>query len=175
MSLHLLWLISNTTNGPTTSEFLQLFRTSAKFFQSAFFAILYHAFSDALHSLCFADASRIAFRLTIRMKNLRILRSRCQRHQRPPPPPPSFALFAFRPILRDRTKRAILLGGNTHPTVICALCIPTDSPGPNEASHPPWMQHSPTVICALCIPADFPGPNEVGRCIFFIIAPAMMS
>jgi hypothetical protein len=30
-----------------TSEFLQLFRTSAKFFQSAFLATLYQAFRDA--------------------------------------------------------------------------------------------------------------------------------
>src|SRR5207247_9786515 len=29
--LYLLWLISNTTKGPTTSGFLQLFRTAAKF------------------------------------------------------------------------------------------------------------------------------------------------
>src|SRR6266852_459299 len=74
ISLHLLWLMSNTTKDPTTSEFLQLFRTSAKFFQSAFFAILYQAFRDALHSLCLAAASRIAFRRTIRMTNLRIMR-----------------------------------------------------------------------------------------------------
>src|SRR5882724_11484680 len=59
ISLHLLWLISNTTKGPTTSEFLQLLRTSAKFLQSAFFAILYQAFRDALHSLCLAVASLI--------------------------------------------------------------------------------------------------------------------
>src|SRR5713226_3271713 len=78
ISLHLLWLISNTTKGPTISEFLQLFRTSAKFFQSAFFAILYQAFREALHSPCLAAASRIAFRLTIRMRNLRIMRSWCQ-------------------------------------------------------------------------------------------------
>ena len=51
ISLHLLWLISNTTKRPTTSEFFQLFRTSAKFFQSAFLVILYHAVSDARHSL----------------------------------------------------------------------------------------------------------------------------
>src|SRR5260370_3755256 len=74
MSLHLLWVISNTTKRPTTSKFLQLFRTSAKFFQSAFFAILYQPFRDAPHSLCLAVASLIAFRLTIRMTNLRILR-----------------------------------------------------------------------------------------------------
>src|ERR1700731_2572160 len=67
MSLHLLWLISKTTKRPTTSEFLQLFRTSAKFLQTAFFAILYQAFRDALHSLCLAVASLIALRLTIRM------------------------------------------------------------------------------------------------------------
>src|ERR1700687_1162598 len=78
ISLHRLWLISKTTKHPTTSEFLQLLRTSAKFFQSAFFAILYQAFSDAPHSLCWAVASRIAFRLTIRMTNLRNLRSECQ-------------------------------------------------------------------------------------------------
>lgn len=66
ISLHLLWLISNTTKRPTTSEFFQLFRTSAKFFQSAFLVILYQAFSDAPHSACLAVASRIAFRLTIR-------------------------------------------------------------------------------------------------------------
>jgi hypothetical protein len=36
---------------------------------------LYQAFRDVLHSLCLAAASRIAFRLTIRMKNLRIMRS----------------------------------------------------------------------------------------------------
>src|SRR4029077_8759947 len=77
ISLHLLWLISKTTNRPTTSEFLQLFRTSAKFFQSAFFAILYQAFRDAPHSLCLATASRMALRLTTRMTNLRILRSFC--------------------------------------------------------------------------------------------------
>src|SRR2546425_3810647 len=62
ISLHLLWLISKTTKSPTTSEFLQLFRTSAKFFQSAFFAILYQALGDAPHSLCLAVASLIAFR-----------------------------------------------------------------------------------------------------------------
>src|SRR2546428_1420312 len=78
ISLHLLWLISKTTKRPTTSEFLQLFRTSAKFFQSAFFAILYQALRDAPHSLCLAVASLIAFRLTIRMTNLRILRSLSQ-------------------------------------------------------------------------------------------------
>src|SRR6266576_849141 len=63
ISLHLLWLISKTTKRPTTSEFLQLFRTSAEFFQSAFFAILYQALTDAPHSLCLAVASLIAFRL----------------------------------------------------------------------------------------------------------------
>src|SRR5271170_797741 len=78
ISLHLLWLISNTTKRPTTSEFLQLFRTSAKVFQSAFLATLYHAFRDAPHSLCLAAASRIVLRLTIRMRNLRITRSQCQ-------------------------------------------------------------------------------------------------
>jgi len=78
ISLHLLWLMSKTTKRPTTSEFLQLFRTSAKFFQSACFAILYQAFRDAPHSVCLAVASLIAFRLTIRMNNLRILRSYCQ-------------------------------------------------------------------------------------------------
>src|SRR5256886_17250956 len=78
ISLHRLWLISNTTKGPTTSEFLQLFRTSAKFFQSAFLAILYQAFRDAPHSLCLAVASLIAFRLPIRMPILRILRSLSQ-------------------------------------------------------------------------------------------------
>src|SRR5712692_245247 len=78
ISLHRLWPISKTIKGPTTSEFLQLLRTSAKFFQSAFFAILYQAFRDAPHSLCLAVASRIAFRLTIRITNLRILRSLCQ-------------------------------------------------------------------------------------------------
>src|SRR5438132_8235015 len=83
ISLHRLWLMSNTTKGPTTSEFLQLLRTSAKFFQSAFFAILYHAFREALHSLCLAAASRIALRLTIRMRNLRIMRSRCQSENSP--------------------------------------------------------------------------------------------
>jgi hypothetical protein len=36
---------------------------------------LYQAFRDAPHSRCLAVASLIAFRLTIRMKNLRILRS----------------------------------------------------------------------------------------------------
>src|SRR5690242_6097634 len=75
VAISLFWLISNTTKRPTTSEFLQLFRTSAKFFQSAFFAILYQAFRDALHSRCSAAASRIAFRLTTRMTNLRIMRS----------------------------------------------------------------------------------------------------
>jgi hypothetical protein len=78
ISLHLLWLISKTTKRPTTSEFLQLFRTSVKFFQFAFFAILHQAFRDAVHSPCLAVASLIAFRLTIRMKNLRILRSLSQ-------------------------------------------------------------------------------------------------
>jgi hypothetical protein len=78
ISLHLLLLISKTTKRPTTSEFLQLFRTSAKFFQSAFFAILYQALRDAPHSLCLAVASLIAFRLTIRMTDLRILRSLSQ-------------------------------------------------------------------------------------------------
>src|SRR2546428_2491417 len=72
------WLISNTTKGPTTSEFLQLLRTSAKFLQSAFFAILYQAFREALHSPCLAAASRIALRLTTRMRNLRIMRSQRQ-------------------------------------------------------------------------------------------------
>src|SRR5882762_1450936 len=75
ISLHLLLLMSKTTKRPTTSEFLQLFRMSAKFFQSAIFAILYQAFRDAPHSLCLAVASLIAFRLTIRITNLRILRS----------------------------------------------------------------------------------------------------
>src|SRR5437016_7802764 len=78
ISLHLLWLISNTTNRPTTSEFFQLFRTSANVFQSAFLVILNHAFGDAPHSPCSAVASLIALRLTIRMKNLRIMRSRRQ-------------------------------------------------------------------------------------------------
>src|SRR5262247_3346960 len=78
ISLHLLWLMSKTTKRPTTSEFLQLFRTSAKFFQSACFVILYQAFSDAPHSLCFLVASLITFRLMIRMNYLRILRSLCQ-------------------------------------------------------------------------------------------------
>src|SRR6266699_13943 len=59
ISLHLLWLMSKTTKRPTTSEFLQLFRTSAKFFQSACFAILYQAFRDAPHSVCLAVASLI--------------------------------------------------------------------------------------------------------------------
>ena len=75
ISRHRLWLISKTTNLPTTSEFLQLLRTSAKFFQSAFFAILYQALRDALHSLCRAVAARMAFRLTIRIRNLRNMRS----------------------------------------------------------------------------------------------------
>jgi len=70
----IIWVISNTTKDPTTSEFLQLFRTSAKCFQSAFFAILYRAFREALHSLCLAAACRIAFRLTTRMTDLRIMR-----------------------------------------------------------------------------------------------------
>src|SRR5271167_234334 len=78
ISRHLLWLTLKTTKRPATSEFLQLFRTSAKFFHSAFLAILYHALRDAPHSLCLAVASRIAFRLTIRMRNLRNLRSACQ-------------------------------------------------------------------------------------------------
>src|SRR6516164_5515439 len=78
ISLHLLWLMSKTTKRPTTSGFLQLFRTSEKFFQSACFAILYQAFRDAPHSLCFSVASLIAFRLMIRMNYLRILRSSCQ-------------------------------------------------------------------------------------------------
>src|SRR5215475_14891116 len=78
ISLHLLWLMSKTTKRPTTSEFLQMFRTSAKFFQSACLVILYQAFSDAPHSLCFSVASLIAFRLMTRMNDLRILRSRCQ-------------------------------------------------------------------------------------------------
>src|SRR6266699_1009704 len=80
--LHLLWLISKTTKRPTTSEFLQLFRTSAKFLQSAFFAILYQAFRDAPHSLCLAVAPLSAFRLTIRMTNLLILRSLSQAEKR---------------------------------------------------------------------------------------------
>src|SRR5260370_1856018 len=84
ISLHLLWLISNTTKGPTTSEFLQMLRTSGKFRQSAFFAILYQAFREALHPPCLADASRIAFRLTIGMRSLRIMRSRCQSATRIP-------------------------------------------------------------------------------------------
>src|SRR5438552_9538870 len=75
ISLHRLWLMSNTTKRPTTSEFLQLLRTSAKFFQSACSAILYQAFRDALRSLCLAAACRIALRLTIRMPDLRITRS----------------------------------------------------------------------------------------------------
>src|SRR5258708_26306497 len=91
ISRHLLWLISNTTKGPTTSEFLQLLRTSAKFRQSACFAILYQAFREALHSPCLVAPSRIAFRLTIPMRNLRIMRSRCQDH--PPPWPSSSATF----------------------------------------------------------------------------------
>src|SRR6266480_62232 len=80
--LHLLWLISKTTKRPTTSEFLQLFRTSAKFLQSAFFAILYQAFRDAPHSLCLAVAPLSASRLTIRMTNLLILRSLSQAEKR---------------------------------------------------------------------------------------------
>jgi hypothetical protein len=36
---------------------------------------LYQAFRDAPHSLCLAAASRIAFRLTTRISNLRKLRS----------------------------------------------------------------------------------------------------
>src|SRR5271154_3273319 len=75
ISLQRLWLMSKTTKGPTISEFLQLVRTSAKFFQSAFFAILYQALRDASHSLCLAAASLRAFRLTTRMRNLRIVRS----------------------------------------------------------------------------------------------------
>jgi hypothetical protein len=55
ISLHRLWLISKTTKRPTTSEFLQLFRTSAKFFQSACFAILYQAFRDAVQGIRFFD------------------------------------------------------------------------------------------------------------------------
>ena len=82
ISLHLLWLMSKTTKRPTTSEFLQLFRTSAKFFQSACFAILYQAFRDAPHSLCLAVAPLSAFRLTIRMTNLLILRSVSQAEKR---------------------------------------------------------------------------------------------
>src|SRR5271170_4164928 len=78
ISLHRLWLMSNTTKRPATSEFLQPLRTSVKLFQSAFLTILCQAFSDALHSLCRAMASRIALRLTIRMRNLRILRSYSQ-------------------------------------------------------------------------------------------------
>lgn len=78
INLHRLWLMSKTTKRPTTSEFLQLFRTSAKFLQSACFVILYQAFRDASHSPCSAVASRMAFRLTTRMWNLRILRSQCQ-------------------------------------------------------------------------------------------------
>jgi hypothetical protein len=75
ITLHLLWLISNTTERPTAFEFFQLLRTSAKFFQSAFLVILVHAFSDAPHSPRLALASLIAFRLTMHMKNLRIVRS----------------------------------------------------------------------------------------------------
>jgi len=65
-----LLLISKTTKGPTTSEFLQLLRTSVKFFQSAFLAVLYQAFRAAPHSLCAEVASRIAFWLTIRAGKL---------------------------------------------------------------------------------------------------------
>jgi molybdopterin-binding protein len=43
-----------------------------------FFAILYQAFRDAPHSPCPAVSSLIAFRLTIRIENLRIVRSLSQ-------------------------------------------------------------------------------------------------
>jgi hypothetical protein len=75
ISLHRWWLISNTTNRPKMSEFLQLFLTSAKFFQSAPLATLYHTFKDAPHLLWLAAASLIAFLLTILMNNLRNVRS----------------------------------------------------------------------------------------------------
>src|SRR5712675_32677 len=78
ISLHLLWLISNTTKRPATSQFFQLFRTSAKVFQSEYLVILYQEFREAPHSACLAVASRIAFRLTIRIQNLRIMRSPSQ-------------------------------------------------------------------------------------------------
>src|SRR5882724_3691059 len=77
-SLSAWYKIAKNADWKNFSEFLQLFRTSAKFFQSAFFAILYQALRDAPHSLCLAVASLIAFRLTIRMTNLRILRSLSQ-------------------------------------------------------------------------------------------------
>jgi len=47
INLHLLWLMSNTTKRPTESEFFQLFRTSAKFFQFAPFVILYQCLGIA--------------------------------------------------------------------------------------------------------------------------------
>src|SRR5712692_4367920 len=78
ISLHRLCPISNTTKRPTTSEFFQLFRTSAKLFQSELLVILNQAFRDAPHSLWLAVASRIAFRLTTRIGHLRNLRSFCQ-------------------------------------------------------------------------------------------------
>ena len=76
--LRLLWLMSKSTKRLSQSEFAQLFRTSAKFFQSAPLVTLYHAFKDALHSVCLADASLIASRLMIRIQHLRMLRSRRQ-------------------------------------------------------------------------------------------------
>jgi hypothetical protein len=54
---HLLWLTSKTTNLPTLSEFFQLDFTSSKLLQVAAFAILYHAFNDAPHSRCLAEAA----------------------------------------------------------------------------------------------------------------------
>jgi hypothetical protein len=86
IDLRVLWLISKTTNRPTTSEFLQLFRTSAKFFQSAFFVILCPAFRDAPHSPCLAVASLIAFRLIRRLhrswlRRLRPVEDRFDKHE----------------------------------------------------------------------------------------------
>jgi hypothetical protein len=77
ISLHLLLLISKTTQIPTLSEFLQLPLTSPKCFQSVetFLTILYQADKDAAHSGCALLASRIFFRLITRTINLRILRS----------------------------------------------------------------------------------------------------
>src|SRR5438094_8503085 len=104
ITLHLLWLISNTTKRPTTSEFLQLFRTSAKFFQSALLVILYHAFREAPHSLCLAAASLIVFRLTIRIKDLRILRSQLSSGKFGSVRSDGMGMSIFEHALRDRVE-----------------------------------------------------------------------
>ena len=66
--------MSNTTNRPTLSEFFQSFRTCSKLVQFASRAILYHASSEAAHSVCSAAACRIALWLMIRKHDLRKMR-----------------------------------------------------------------------------------------------------